>query len=188
MTRTRAPLPTLALLAALSGGSAALAQDGAPVALQFQPDAESWTGGYAGVQFGLGKPGDFSSDNPGIGGVSLGYDRDLGETVVGMGVDYDRSGIALSGGDGLGSMLRLRGRIGYDMGRGLPYVTAGAARATLDSGAEDTGYFVGVGYDYRVTPEITVGGEVLIHRFDDLGPGSDPLDITTAQMRAAFRF
>ena len=69
----------------------------------------------------------------GVVGVHAGYNRDLGDWVVGAEVDYDRVDANLSrggaGGEELDSIARLKLRAGYDLGPTLLYATAGSARA-----------------------------------------------------------
>ena len=81
--------------------------------------------------------------------------------------------------------LKLRG--GYDLGKTLIYATAGAARVDTSIG-KDTGEFFGVGMAYQVTDRFTVGGEVLEHRFDDIGGTGVDADATTFNLRSSFRF
>jgi outer membrane immunogenic protein len=79
----------------------------------------------------------------------------------------------------------LRG--GYDLGRTLIYATAGAAKLQTSIG-DDTGEFFGLGVAYQVTDQFTVGGEVLEHRFDDIGGTGVDADATTFNIRGSFRF
>ena len=196
----------------------------------------NWTGFYAGGQLGyadisgdgLGFQGDrdgdgvddnvdangnpipfaFSANGDGmIGGLTLGYDYDLGNWVVGAGADYDWTDISLGNGSGftvdpatnnviaygtkLESIWRAKLRGGYKIGNGLLYATAGYAQAdTKDFGNTD-GYFVGAGYEHLITENISLGGEVLYHEFDDFDGVNVPdydIEATTAQVRATFRF
>ena len=50
------------------------------------------------------------------------------------------------------------------------------------------GYFGGVGLDYRISPNWTVGGEILAHRFDDFDDSGVDLDATTIGVTTGFRF
>ena len=181
----------------------------APMPVYASPD---WTGFYAGGQLGYadvtGKGnhntllGRHKANGDGfIGGITLGYDHDFGTWVAGVGADYDWTDVKL--GDGstnlsgsnygtkLESIWRLKARAGYKIGDGLLYATAGYAQAdTKDWGSED-GYFVGAGYDYLITEQFSLGGELLYHEFTNFNgnfvPDYDP-EVVTAQVRATFRF
>lgn len=151
-----------------------------------------WTGFYTGLQFGYG---DVDSDTGALDGddtlygFHAGYDYDFGDYVVGAELDYDQADIDLGGGSAdLDSVARLKFKGGYDLGNTLIYATAGAARADTSVGTE-TGPFIGLGVNYKVTDRYTVGAELLEHRFTDVGgtPGND-LDATTFTIRGGVRF
>lgn len=189
----------------------------APMPVYQSPD---WTGFYAGGQLGyadvsgsgvndgtglnnnnlLPALGAYSFDANGdgfIGGLTIGYDYDFGGGVVGVGADYDWTDITLGSNANphnntkLESIWRLKARAGAKIGDGLLYATAGYAQAdTKDYGSED-GYFVGAGYEYLITEQFSLGGEVLYHEFNDFsGPRVPDFDteVVTAQVRATFRF
>ena len=159
----------------------------------------NWTGFYAGGQLGyanveLGVLG-LSVDESGfIGGLTAGYDYDLGDWVIGAGFDYDWADVEFDLGGGatadIDSIWRAKLRGGYKIGNGLLYATAGYAQVEasatgLGSDNED-GYFVGGGYEHMVTQNMSLGGEVLYHDFDV--PSGTSAEATTAQVRATFRF
>lgn len=182
----------------------------APMPVYASPD---WSGFYAGGQLGYadvsgkgdrtGTPGRLKANGDGfIGGITLGYDRDFGDWVAGVGADYDWTDIKLGNGSTstaaplafgtkLESIWRLKARAGYKIGDGLLYATAGYAQAdTKDYGSED-GYFVGAGYDYLITEQFSLGGEVLYHEFNNFSGTNVPdydMEVVTAQVRATFRF
>lgn len=188
----------------------------------------SWTGFYVGGEMGyadLGVSGngvyyqndsDFFNNNNSvgdgfIGGLTIGYDYDLGTWVIGAAADYDWTDIDVDSnrvylegplGDQnfntkLESIWRLKARGGYKIGNGLLYATAGYAQAdTKDFGSAD-GWFIGAGYDYLITEQISLGGELLYHEFDNFSSGLNDagyrvndldLDATTIQVRATWRF
>ncbi|MEY8881519.1 outer membrane protein [Donghicola sp. XS_ASV15] len=154
----------------------------------------NWTGFYGGIQAGGGKvttdEGAVDLDgNGGLGGVHLGYDYDFGKYVLGAGVEYDAGNIELDdNADALQDVTRLKLKAGYDMGQGLPYLTAGAAAANFEEAGYNEGGFVGLGYEHKVTDSVTVGGEVLRHRFIDMDDTNMDADATTAQVRMSYRF
>lgn len=192
------------------------------------PQSPNWTGFYAGGEMGyadLGVSGngvyyqndsDFFSNNNSvgdgfIGGLTIGYDYDLGTWVIGAAADYDWTDIDVDSNrvyfEGpledqnfntkLESIWRLKARGGYKIGNGLLYATAGYAQAdTKDFGSAD-GWFIGAGYDYLITEQISLGGELLYHEFDNFSSGVNDagysvsdldLDATTIQVRATWRF
>ncbi|MEH6645626.1 outer membrane protein [Sulfitobacter sp.] len=148
-----------------------------------------WTGAYGGLNLGYADiDGDGAADgDDATYGVHLGYDYDFGRYVLGGELEYDKTDIDLGGAASADSVTRLKLRGGYDMGRTLVYATAGAAR--LDSSlGKDTGEFVGLGVAYQVTDRFTVGGEVLEHRFEDIGGSGVDADATTFNLRGSLRF
>ena len=72
--------------------------------------------------------------------------------------------------------------------QGLLYGTAGYADADTDTLGSDNGWFIGAGYEQIVAPNISVGGELLSHEFDDLNSSGVDVDATPFQLRVAYRF
>ncbi|WP_297770046.1 outer membrane beta-barrel protein [uncultured Roseovarius sp.] len=157
------------------------------------PASPNWTGFYGGGQIGwawvdtdlAGVDGDDL-----IGGVNLGYDFDLGNNwVVGAGADYDFADISLSGANAsVENVFRAKLRGGYKIGQGLAYGTTGYAWADTDNIGDDDGWFIGGGYEHMITENISLGGELLYHQFDDFGTANTDVEATTLQTRATFRF
>lgn len=167
----------------------------APVAAPVDTGGE-WGGAYVGAGLGYG---DVSSstdtlDGGGIlGGVQAGYRYDFGKAVVGGELEYDITDIDLgtAAGDQLDSVARLKAMAGADLGRTLVYGTAGYAYAEASVGGAslaDDGWFAGLGADYAITERLTVGAEVLAHKFDDFDASGIDLDATTAKARINLRF
>lgn len=202
---------------AFAGGFAEPVVVAAPAAVvQAQPvvQAPGWGGFYLGAQAGtvgveseINDPdfSDFTLEFDGsLYGVHVGYMYDLGNFVLGGEFDYDMinldevtsgfPGDVISGDvDEDGSVMRLKARAGYNLGRFLPYATAGIARLSLDDrpfGDETTdGTFVGVGAVFKATDNILIGAEFLRHQFDEAF-GDDALDLEadTLSLRASYRF
>lgn len=161
------------------------------VLLASQVGAQDWTGFYVGGQIGnanvdtslMGVDG---SDV--IGGLIAGYDYDLGTWVIGGGIDYDWSDTDLSGAATVERVFRLKAHAGYKINDGLLYGVGGYADAETDTLGSSDGWFLGAGYEHRVTDQISVGGEILYHEFDDFNNTGIDVDATTIQLRATFRF
>jgi opacity protein-like surface antigen len=198
MFRTTTAIATVAAFAAmpaLAGNVSEPAPDpviAAPAPAPVAPATPNWTGFYAGGQIGwawvdtdiAGVDGDDV-----IGGLVAGYDYDLGDWVVGGGIDYDFADIGLSGTTAsVEEVLRAKLRAGYKIGQGLVYGTGGYAWADTNTIGDDDGWFIGGGYEHRVTDNVSVGGEVLYHEFDSFGTVNTDVDATTAQVRVTYRF
>lgn len=152
------------------------------------PLGVDWTGLYGGLSLGnLNAQGGGTSNNGGIYGLHAGYDYDLGNVVVGgefefqAGDDYDLGGVDVD------NVMRLKGRVGYEMGQALVYGTAGVARIDTALG-DETGPVGGIGLEYRVNDRVSIGGEALAHRFEDIGGSGVDVDAQTYSLRASFRF
>lgn len=162
--------------------------------------AFDWNGFYAGVGFGYSSgDADVAYDNPMLsaydfsmaptgwsGGVTAGFNAAVGSgLVVGAEADLsladitdsvpdiDPSETVTSTTDWTGS---LRGRLGFDAGEFMPYVTGGvvfshSVASSTDGDIEDdavlAGAIVGAGVEFAVTDSITVKGEYLYSNFGD---------------------
>lgn len=148
-----------------------------------------WTGFYAGGQLGYADiDGTGAADGSGgTYGIHGGYNYDFGQFVMGGEVDYDKLDIDLGGGATADSVARLKLKAGYDLGKTLVYVTAGAARADTSLGSEN-GDFYGLGVAYKVNDKFTMGGEVLEHSFDDIAGSGVDADATTFTLRGSYNF
>lgn len=144
-----------------------------------------------------------------VGGVYGGYQYDFGSFVVGgeadlnaANLDFDDDGIGdfieggtdsfdNDGGASIDQIHRLKLRAGYDAGSALIYGVVGAAYAEAEIFEEDfsdTGYVVGAGVDYQFRSNITLGGEVLYHQWDDFDDTGIDFEATTAQVRVGYQF
>lgn len=147
-----------------------------------------WTGAYGGLSYGgLTAETDDFDDSEGVYGVYGGYDYDFGQFVLGGELDYQTGdGIEL-GGIEVDDIFRAKVRGGYDLGRTLIYGTVGAAQMSTDIG-DDTGLVGGLGVEYKVTDQFTVGGEYLAHQFDDFDDTGVDISADTLSLRGSFRF
>ncbi|PJE33373.1 hypothetical protein PSM7751_00091 [Pseudooceanicola marinus] len=177
---------------ALAGNPVAPVIGAAPLMAPAAPVSD-WTGIYAGVTLGTGRS-DTSLGGYGIDvaldhdtrGLFLCYRHDVGAWVLGAELAYDQADV-----DGLGEPARydLSVQAGYDAGRVLPYVALGVAKLELTPG-DETGHFVGLGIDVKLTERVVLGAEARRTWFADdfLGvPGAD-MQADTLLMRLAFRF
>ncbi|WP_146590719.1 outer membrane protein [Puniceibacterium confluentis] len=164
----------------------------APAVVQAPVASHDWTGFSFGGQFGYGK---VDSDNPdreagdALYGLRSYYDYDLGNFVVGGGVQYDATNIDL-GPTAVDGILRVGGRAGADLGSTFAYGTAGYAKAFTDDNAfgDSNGYFAGIGAESMVARNVSVGGEVLYHKFEDFDAKAFEASATTANISLNYRF
>lgn len=158
--------------------------------------ADDWNGFYLGGQVGYGF-GELSGGANGsidgvVGGLHAGYNQDLGTAVIGAEIDYNLTGIEVPGPSiKFDQLAHAKLKLGYDGGRFLAYGTAGAAWANASgagSSANDFGYVLGVGLDYKVSDSMSIGGEYNYNVFDDFNSSGDNVDIHTVQARVSFHF
>ena len=166
-----------------------------------------WDGFYAGAQVGYGfgqfnlDPRDVTDlDSDGvIGGLHIGYMRDLGDWVVGGELQYDAADLTVSNSSGASGSFdnigRLKLRLGRDMGDLLVYGTAGVAYTDFSGfngvrnlDIDDPGLVAGLGVDYKVSDNWVAGAEYMFHRFSDFGPTGDDVDLNTVHLRVSYRF
>ena len=186
-------------IAAMAGGPATPAVEPrivapAPVA-QLAPPGD-WTGFYTGLSLGGGNtygsaPG--SHANMGIAGVNLGYRRDLGPVVVGGELSFDKDNINVGNGSGnqINSTTALKLIVGKNLGKTLVYGTAGVAQADANVGGvsgTDMGYTVGIGADYALNQQWTIGGELAAARYNNFKSTGFNLNDTTLKVKIGFRF
>ena len=90
--------------------------------------------------------------------------------------------------DGDTDVIRQRGRFSYDLGKFMPYVTLGAARASGDNISE-SGVSYGIGAKSRVTEKFNLGLEYSRTTFNDIDniDGSE-FDLDLTQIRGSYRF
>lgn len=181
---------------ALAGGPVVVAEE-APIAAPAPEPVRNmggdWSGFYGGAQLGFGNVGVtdiLGEDGDGLlGGLHGGYRMDFGTFVAGAELAYDFANIDLGELDveTVESMARLGLTGGVDLGQTLVYGTVGKARASIDgTGVDETGNYYGIGADYALNTNMTVGGQLLRHEFDGDTGGS--LDTTVLQAKVSFKF
>ncbi|MFS4437717.1 outer membrane protein [Paracoccaceae bacterium GXU_MW_L88] len=169
----------------------------APVAT---PDS-NWSGFYLGAQVGYAD-GDFQlGDNDdseqgfdgALGGVHAGYNYDFGKFVLGGELAYDKAALEFEDNDEneITDVATVKVRAGYDAGRWMPYVTAGAAYAqaeVADEEYEDWGYLAGAGVDFKATERMIVGVEATHNRFEEFDDTEFEGDFNAIKLKASYRF
>ncbi|MGC9371421.1 MAG: outer membrane protein [Paracoccaceae bacterium] len=196
------------VLAALMGlGAATAAQAGGPAPAPAEPmvaapapapvPGTDWTGFYAGLQLGFGESdasGAATGDADGaLGGVHAGYNWDFGNYVVGAELSYDASDIKQGGGGTkVDNLARLKLRVGADMGQNLVYAAGGPAWMDISTpgagSSDDNGWFLGAGLEHALRENMTLGGEILYHQFDNFSKSGVDYEVLTIQARVSFRF
>jgi opacity protein-like surface antigen len=155
--------------------------------------AQDWTGPYAGFQIGTAEidvdgAAELSGDGESYG-IFAGYNIQNGAVVYGGEFDYDVTEYDIADGAAeVDSTTRLKARVGTELGGGLAYGTAGMVWATSPELGDDSGYLFGIGYDFPVSANMTVGAEVLNHQFDDYNDSDLDVDVTTIKARVSFSF
>lgn len=157
------------------------------------PAGVDWTGGYAGAQIGFGDvevDGDTGSDM--LYGLHAGYLYDFGGFVAGAEVEKNWGTVETDGGATMNGLAALKLKAGVDMGSTLLYGTAGVSQSDLSDGVnvydDESGVFGGLGMDYMISDSMSVGGEALFHKFEDVGGTGDDLSATTLAAKVSFRF
>ena len=179
---------------AFAGGIAEPVVTPAPAVVAAVPMsvASDWTGFYVGGGIGLGEvtagaadPLDTTNYN-----IHAGYMYDMGSVVLGGEIEYERLDFDDVGDDFDASVLRLKGRVGYDAGAFLPYLTVGGARLTIEDGSDvkDNGYFYGIGAEYAINSSFRVGGEILQHEFENFNDSGDDISAKTMALRISYSF
>ncbi len=155
--------------------------------------ANDWSGPYAGIQAGSGEidtDGAAELDGDGTSlGIFAGYLFNNGGVIYGLELDYDDTDYEIAdGAQEVDSTTRIKVRAGTELGAGLAYGTVGFVNATSPGLGDDTGYLIGIGYDFPVTANIDLGAELLSHEFEDYNDTGIDVGVTTLKARIAFNF
>jgi outer membrane immunogenic protein len=156
----------------------------------YERDAFDWTGFYAGLNSGYGWMDADSVvgqiDPQGwVVGVHAGYNYNLDSLVLGVEGDIHWTGMQGSATSLLGTTATgkidyfgtVRGRVGLDLDRLMPYVTAGLAygqgtsTSTFGGGFTSsvftTGWTAGAGVEHAMTDNVLLRGELLYVDYGD---------------------
>ena len=180
-----------------------------PVIVENETD---WTGAYIGLGVGMWSAldrntGGFETDYEDVTAPEIfgGYLYQSGSFVFGGEVSYsiyeqnlDPAG-PVAGVNRIVDMLDVSARLGVTTGDLLIYGIVGASLTTVDAltiagqtTTDMTGYHFGIGADYRVSDQFSIGVRYVERRFEDieLSPFSAPLDYESSSisLRATFHF
>lgn len=178
----------------LAGGMAQPVVETEPTPVVATPvvSGADWTGGYIGGGLGYGSGGGTGWAS-GVNGAAYsgfaGYNFDMGSTVLVAEIEYGNARLSdPNTNDTFKSLARVKGKIGYDAGTYLPYLTVGGGYFTKSDNTSDWGYVAGGGVDYAVSDSMTIGGEVLYNKWNDFNNSGSMISATTATARVAFHF
>lgn len=206
-TAIYAIVASLAASTAMAGGYAKPIIETVPVApvKVAAPKAQAlgWGNYFVGIQHGIGET---EFDGPGAAavafgdykatGLHFGYQRNLGGTILGGEIAYDR---VRPDEEVSADLVRAQLKMGYDAGRFMPYVTLGLAHLDFElagQGDSRNGVSYGIGAEYRLaefkTRTISIGADYARFTWKDVAEeslGSDiDLDSGLFQLRATYRF
>ncbi|WP_179380435.1 outer membrane protein [Jannaschia marina] len=179
---------------ALAGNITPVEPEPTPVAPVIVAPTYEWSGPYIGGQINYARAqtdGLLGVDGDGVlVGLRAGYDLDLGRTVVGGLLQYDIGEIELDpSGVEIDNILRVGGRVGYDLGRTLLYGLGGYTTADTNILGDTDGYFIGFGSETFITESVTFGVETIYHDFEDFDDASDvDTEAATVGVNLNFRF
>jgi len=183
----------LGALPALAGGPVMTpAPAPAPMAAPAPaPMNGNWTGFSAGLDLGYADTNFAGANGSGVTyGVRGAYDYDFGNWVMGVTGSYDASDFTV-GADKMKSIARIGLRAGIDAGNGYLYATGGGAQAAMTIGGANVtgdGWFAGLGAEYRLAGNWTLGGEILTNEFKNYNSSGSALRATTLTMNVSYRF
>jgi outer membrane immunogenic protein len=193
-------LSGVAGLALVSGAQAADLIIDEPAAGVVEVASGNWDGLYVGAFVG-GLGGTFEDDVPAeydvsgwLAGVNLGANFTVTDGIV-LGVVGDVAWSNAENQDNLDLAVdwtaSLRGRIGFDGGSFLPYLTAGLAVAGGEiEGISEThvGWTAGAGVEFAVADNISVD---LLYRYSDYGTatyGNEDISLTSHAVTVGLNF
>lgn len=181
----------------------------APIAPRVVLQPADWTGAYVGLSYSAHGAGDVTFANPAAGpfsftdgsgiGAVAGYTRQYGAWVLGGELAYYTNSQTVVGFPtaGLDSFIDVSGRVGHAWGAFQMYGLAGLSVGNYyqNSGADDfslTGYHLGIGAEYLVNRNFSVGLQYVTRSFSGDNPNGlgQTVDINhdTVSLRGMFRF
>lgn len=185
--------------AALAGGVAAPVMEPviAPVVVAQAP-VGAWQGGYAGANLSWGKVGiDTATEDLDGAGIALrgGYDWQNGNTVFGLGADYD---FGKQKHDFAGTEVALKNagtifaRLGYDANGWLPYASLGYTWAKMEAtgGASESvdGYTIGLGVERKFTPNWAGYAEISHTDFGEISSAAPGIEADMQKLKLGVNY
>ncbi len=160
----------------------------AVVATPMAASAQSVDGLRFGLELGLQDGSSNATGDDELYGAFVGYDANLGAGVIGGELVFRDSDLTASNGTVLNDTIQLKARYGQEIGGGLLYGTIGLARASASTGGTDNGYLVGVGYEYGLTEQVFLGGELQYSEFQNVGATNADVGSTSIAVRLGYKF
>jgi outer membrane immunogenic protein len=154
----------------------------------------NWSGFYFGGHVGYGW-GDttVAGDVDGfLGGLQAGYNWQFSRNVV-FGIEGDISGTDMNNSPAFGHvdyLGTLRARLGYAWDRSMLYGTGGLAwnrSSNLGFHDTDTGYALGLGFEWAFAPSWSAKVEYMYYNFDNVTTIGNT-DISTVKLGLNYRF
>ncbi|MFC0278829.1 outer membrane protein [Falsigemmobacter intermedius] len=183
--------------AALAGGVAAPVMEPviAPVVVAAAP-VGAWQGGYAGANLSWGKVGIDGYDDLDGAGIALrgGYDWQNGNTVFGLGADYDfgkQKADFVGGEQALKNAGTVFARLGYDANGWLPYASLGYTWAKMEGPVVNEnvdGYTIGLGVERKFTPNWAGYAEISHTDFGNIDALGVDADMQKIKLGVNYRF
>ena len=196
----------VALCGALMVGAPAVA-NAADMALEPGQDHRNWTGFFFGANVGLGvfdgsgidpTSAAYGTSTEFLGGLNLGYDRQVDDIVIGIEgdisiVDYADGSYSSDHYAEIDTISTVRARLGFVNDESLFYTTLGVGvitgfAASSEASASTEGDFTalaavgGVGFEHRLTENLTAkieGLALLPENIGGLVGASDALDVSS---------
>jgi len=179
-------IPAFLVLLALP--VAAHGADKSPPAPGLDPARIDWNGFHAGPRMAY-----ISADTNGVsddgvaGGVTLGYDWQVGPTVAGLAGGVAITDIDLAPHVELDSIIDLRARFGLSFDRVLVFGTGGGAYAS-GNGLGDSGWTAGAGVNFRPRENLIWGMQYLKYKFENLNHTKSSLEIDLIEGELTYKF
>lgn len=172
--------------AAVAGGMAEPVSAPAPVVAAPDVMADTdWSGAYVGLSFGTGTADNsFDEFDLETTGLHAGYRLDRGALVLGGELAYAIQ--AIEGETEDQTSIRLKGIVGYDAGKFLPYAVVGVSSLAFDE-ETGSGLILGAGAAYKVTDSLEIGLEYTVETSDDLFDTAE-VTLTDISLRASYAF
>lgn len=143
----------------------------------------TWTGFYLGAHAGVAFDDAGDADEVFAGGFHLGYNWQKHGPWV-FGVEGDYSFVDAENADYLAS---IRARVGYAFGNLLVYGTGGVGFIDHDFFGDLVGWTAGLGVDYKLTQNISLGTETLYYNFEE-DSGVDDAEVWQVRARLNYHF